>query len=81
MRNEVLVDPFYQDVPWDIIYDDKGNQIGEVYVLFWPELREGDPRNENYGDRSRNKLRRMGNDGAGEADRFRPTRLYRDKNA
>lgn len=33
MRSEVLIDPFFQDAPWEIIYDNAGQQIGEVYVL------------------------------------------------
>ncbi len=26
-------DPFFQDIPWDFIYDDNGKLIGEVYLL------------------------------------------------
>lgn len=25
-------DPYFQDVPWDLIYDDNGELIGEVYM-------------------------------------------------
>lgn len=25
-------DPYFQDIPWDLIYDDNGELIGEVYV-------------------------------------------------
>ncbi|MEF2969251.1 hypothetical protein V3851_26110 [Paenibacillus sp. M1] len=28
-------DPYFQDIPWDLIYDDNGELIGEVY-LFLP---------------------------------------------
>lgn len=26
-------DPYFQDIPWDIVTDDSGKVIGEVYVL------------------------------------------------
>ncbi|MGF7050395.1 hypothetical protein J2T13_004933 [Paenibacillus sp. DS2015] len=29
----MLVDPFFQEIPWELIYDDKGRQIGEVYMI------------------------------------------------
>ena len=64
MRKSERVDPYFQDVPWDLIYDDDGQQIGEVYVLLGVARREGMPNYENYGHRPRYKLRRMGNDGA-----------------
>lgn len=25
-------DPYFQDIPWDLIYDDNGELIGEVYM-------------------------------------------------
>lgn len=28
-----MADPFFQDIPWDLIYDDNGVLIGEVYLL------------------------------------------------
>lgn len=31
-----MVDPFMQDVPWEIIYDDAGRAIGEIYLLEFP---------------------------------------------
>lgn len=27
------VDPYFQEIPWDLIYDERGELIGEVYVL------------------------------------------------
>lgn len=27
------VDPYFQDIPWDIIKDDNGRVIGEVYRI------------------------------------------------
>ena len=36
----MLVDPYFQDIPWDLIYDDKGQQIGEVYMIH-PWMRPG----------------------------------------
>ncbi|GGH17121.1 hypothetical protein GCM10008013_12290 [Paenibacillus segetis] len=33
MRNEELIDPFFQDTPWELIHDDDGILVGEVYVL------------------------------------------------
>lgn len=27
------VDPYFQDIPWDIITDDAGRVIGTVYIL------------------------------------------------
>ncbi len=26
-------DPYFDDIPWDIITDDNGDVIGEVYIL------------------------------------------------
>ncbi|QCT03312.1 hypothetical protein E6C60_2600 [Paenibacillus algicola] len=26
-------DPIFQDVPWDLIYDENGELIGEVYLI------------------------------------------------
>ncbi|WP_162484581.1 hypothetical protein [Paenibacillus sp. IHBB 10380] len=57
------VDPFFQDIPWELIYDDKGRQIGEVYMLHeWikPKQKEEKQSHENNGNRSRHQLRRMG---------------------
>ncbi len=82
MRNEAYqLDPFFQDIPWDIIYDDDGRQIGEVYVLLGAARKEGMPRHEDYGSGPWYKLRRLGNDGARETTRFRTSRLYRNRNA
>lgn len=33
MRSEARIDPFFQEAPWEIIYDSDGRQIGEVFVL------------------------------------------------
>ncbi|MOA01371.1 hypothetical protein D3C78_1207770 [compost metagenome] len=79
-RNQVQVDPFFQEVPWECIYNDIGQVIGEVYVLAWGIQEEG-VKNENHGDRSRNKLRRLGNDGTRKTSQLRPSRLLQDKNA
>jgi hypothetical protein len=27
------IDPYFQDVPWEIVRDDQGKVIGEIYVL------------------------------------------------
>lgn len=27
-------DPYFADVPWDVVTDDCGNVIGEVYLIF-----------------------------------------------
>lgn len=27
------VDPYFQDIPWDLIYDENGELIGEVYIF------------------------------------------------
>lgn len=27
-----MTDPYFQDIPWDLIYDDNGELIGEVYT-------------------------------------------------
>ncbi|GIO36234.1 hypothetical protein J41TS12_10950 [Paenibacillus antibioticophila] len=43
MRRTERVDPYFQDVPWDLIYDDNGQQIGEVYVLLGAARKEGMP--------------------------------------
>lgn len=53
MKQE-LVDPFFQDIPWELIYDDKGRQIGEVYMLHqWmkPGRKEGKSYDSVYGVR------------------------------
>lgn len=75
VRSEALIDPFFQDVPWDLIYNDNGELIGAVYVLMGIARREGEIRRENHGDRSRNKLRRVVDDAKREAYRFRAPRL------
>lgn len=49
VRSEVLVDPFFQDVPWDLIYNDSGELIGEVYVLLGAARREGEVRRKSWG--------------------------------
>jgi hypothetical protein len=46
------VDPFFQDTPWDLIYDDAGRQIGEVYILLGDEKREGMPYENRYSRRT-----------------------------
>jgi hypothetical protein len=33
MHSEASIDPFFQEIPWEIIYDHNGKQIGEVFVL------------------------------------------------
>ncbi|GAA0390286.1 hypothetical protein GCM10008933_21490 [Paenibacillus motobuensis] len=55
MRDNALVDPYYQDIPWDIIYDDDGQPIGEVFVLPGDAKKEGLP----YGN-SIYRIRRAG---------------------
>lgn len=27
------VDPYFQDIPWDLIVDENGELIGEVYLI------------------------------------------------
>ncbi|WFB60555.1 hypothetical protein [Paenibacillus sp. BR1-192] len=27
------IDPYFQDTPWDLIYGDDGELIGEIYVI------------------------------------------------
>lgn len=41
-------DPYFQDIPWDLIYDENGRLIGEVYMT----LPAAPPRNR----RSKHKL-------------------------
>ena len=36
----MLVDSYSQDIPWDIIKDDNGRVIGEVYMIH-PWMRPG----------------------------------------
>ncbi len=74
------IDPFFQETPWECVYDENGKVIGEVYVLTWGEKGDG-VKNENHGHRSRNKLRRLGNDGARKAPELRTSRLLENKNA
>lgn len=28
-----MVDPYYNDIPWEIIYDESGQVIGEVFLI------------------------------------------------
>jgi hypothetical protein len=43
---EVRYDPYFSEIPWDIITDDKGKVIGEVYMIYpkekpeWPIRRK-----------------------------------------
>lgn len=37
---EVRYDPYFADIPWDIIKDEKGKVIGEVYMIFPKEKPE-----------------------------------------
>ncbi|OMF35230.1 hypothetical protein BK133_10990 [Paenibacillus sp. FSL H8-0548] len=50
-RKHVEIDPFYNDIPWEIVLDDRGKAIGEVYLLPAVYLKRGivrrDKRNEN----------------------------------
>jgi len=61
-----LVDPFFQDIPWELIYDDKGRQIGEVYMIHqWmkPGRGEGKPYDSVHGVRGACRARKTkGND-------------------
>ncbi|MNI84432.1 hypothetical protein D3C73_1413390 [compost metagenome] len=63
MRNQVRIDPFFQEAPWECIYNDNGQVIGEVFLLPLDVTRKGGSNEKNHGYRSRNKLRRLGNDG------------------
>lgn len=36
-----MVDPIMQDVPWEIICDDSGKVLGEVYLLPLRQLNDG----------------------------------------
>lgn len=36
-------DPYMQDIPYDIIYDEKGKVLAEVYLLPFQQLKEGKP--------------------------------------
>lgn len=31
--DEINRDPYFSDIPWEIIMDERGNVIGEVYML------------------------------------------------
>lgn len=35
----MMVDPYFSDIPWEIIYDDDGKVIGEVFLLPWQPKR------------------------------------------
>ncbi|QHZ52175.1 hypothetical protein ERICV_03061 [Paenibacillus larvae subsp. larvae] len=37
------VDPYFENIPWDLIYDENGELIGEVYLI----LPEPSPRRGN----------------------------------
>ncbi|MFK0524784.1 hypothetical protein ACINKY_21525 [Paenibacillus illinoisensis] len=37
---EVRYDPYFADIPWDIIKDDNGKVIGEVYLVFPKDVPE-----------------------------------------
>lgn len=32
-KKEERVDPIFQDIPWDLVYDDRKRVIGEIYLL------------------------------------------------
>ncbi|BFH63938.1 hypothetical protein PAJ34TS1_45300 [Paenibacillus azoreducens] len=51
MRSDVRIDPFFQDKPWEIIYDSTGKQIGEVYVLWGVARKEATPYDPVHGIR------------------------------
>lgn len=34
-------DPYFQDISWDLIYDESGKLIGEVYVLLPAKNQKG----------------------------------------
>ncbi|MCM3208515.1 hypothetical protein [Paenibacillus illinoisensis] len=33
-KSEVRYDPYFADIPWEIIKDENGKVIGEVYMVF-----------------------------------------------
>lgn len=35
-------DPYFNDVPWEIIYDDHGQVIGVVYILIPKRVKNND---------------------------------------
>lgn len=43
MRSEARIDPFFQEAPWEIIYDNDGRQIGEIFVLTGESRKEATP--------------------------------------
>lgn len=47
---KVEVDPFFQEIPWDIVQDDNGKVIGEVYLL--PMKRKKSERRDERNDRA-----------------------------
>ncbi|WP_171684187.1 hypothetical protein [Paenibacillus planticolens] len=28
-----MIDPYFNDIPWEIVYDDSGRIIGEIYLI------------------------------------------------
>jgi hypothetical protein len=40
MQKPERYDPYFSDIPWDIIKDDSGKVIGEVYLVFPRDLPE-----------------------------------------
>ncbi|CAM4274070.1 hypothetical protein [Paenibacillus xylanexedens] len=38
--NEVRYDPYFSEIPWDIIKDDRGKVIGEVYLVYPKDVPE-----------------------------------------
>lgn len=39
-KSEIRYDPYFADIPWEIIKDDNGKVIGEVYMVFPRDLPE-----------------------------------------
>jgi len=37
MKQHSRNDPYFGDVPWDIIYDEDGEVLGEVYLYWVPD--------------------------------------------
>ncbi|WP_136604642.1 hypothetical protein [Paenibacillus dokdonensis] len=58
MRSNNLVDPLFQDVPWDIVYNEDGQQIGEVYVLLGKAKKEATPYDPVHGIRRTGRTRK-----------------------
>ncbi|GIO33230.1 hypothetical protein J2TS6_43710 [Paenibacillus albilobatus] len=49
--NRKLIDPIFQETPWEIIYDNAGRQIGEVYLLPSELRKEAGPYDPFHGIR------------------------------